>query len=127
MKVCFNESMKKETQKVHIDKMSPRQLEYAFIKVAGLLLDQETAFIKMPTHLYSVFSLARLNLSNNLTMLKYILDLKNIYIDVAKQNSIYNAAYKNKNAIGSNEATALIKCFLVYHTDGYVEIPISLK
>lgn len=119
--------MKKETVRIEVDKMSPKQLEYAFIKVAGLLLDQETAFIKMPSHLYSVFNIARLNLLNNLTMLKYILDMKNVFIDVAQSNNIFSAAYKDKNAIGSTEAMALVKCFLKFHTDGYVELPLNLK
>jgi hypothetical protein len=121
--IAINSTMKK----VHIDKMTPRQLEYAFVKVAGMLIDKETAFIKMPSHMYSVYNMARLNISNNLIMVKHMLSLKNLIIDTAKENNMFLAFYENTKATAHTESMALIKCFLCYHTDGYVEMPEDIK
>lgn len=114
-------------KKIHIDKMSSRQLEYAFVKVSGMLLDKDTAFIKMPSHMYSVYSLARLNILNNLNMVKHMLSLKSTMIDTIKENNMFSAFYSNKKATAPTESMALIKCFLYFYTDGFVEIPDDIK
>ncbi len=116
-----------KTIKVHVDKMTYRQIEYAFVKVSGMLLDKHTAFIKMPTNVYSVYNLATLNILNNIKMVKHMLSLKNLIIDTAKENNMFLAFYENTKATAPTESMALIKCFLHYHTDGYVEIPEDIK
>ena len=40
---------------------------------------------------------------------------------------MFLAFYENTKATAPTESMALIKCFLYYHTDGYVEIPDDIK
>lgn len=112
--------------KIHVEKMNKKQLQYAFVKTAGLLMGPDTVVVKNETGYLSVYHLSRFNLWNDLSLLKQILEVKKEKFEIKINNGIFQAIFGDLTTDGNNETEAILKCFILKHAknyDGYVEIP----
>lgn len=110
-------------KKIEIEKMNNKQLEYAFLKLSNTLLNNNTVFLKTSQKLFFVYSFKKLDILNNLEVIKDILVEKNFIINIIEENNLFFVTHKKNTATANKESIALIKCYLHANTNGHFEFP----
>lgn len=113
-------------KKIKINEMTKTQLEYAFAKVAGLMMGEDTVVFNNEQKTLSVYNLRRFNLHNERSLLNLVLTQREEVIDCYQEGSLFIAISGKVRAEAEHEVSAIIKCFLQKHLESssyYLEIP----
>lgn len=115
------------TQKIHVDHMNLRQLDFAFAKVLDLMLGDDTVVIKNHDGGLSVYHLSRFNPTRNSEILMMVLNQKEIVVKPEKINNKFQLQIREKTIIEETELLAIVKYCIFSKVESTLDIPKKIR
>jgi hypothetical protein len=110
-------------KKIKIESLTNKQLDYAFAKVVGLMLGNDSVVYKQDNGHLHCLHLNNFNPSLNLSLLKHIFKINDISIKMTNERNSFTAKIDKVKYNNVSESLAMIICYLLYKTDGFINIP----
>lgn len=114
-------------EKIHVDNMNFRQLDFAFAKVLDLMLGDDTVVIKNNHGGLSVYHLSRFNPTRDSEILMMVLNQKELVIKPEKINDKFQIKVREKTIIEESELLVIVKYCIFSKVENTLDIPKKIR
>lgn len=114
-------------EKIHVDNMNFRQLDFAFAKVLGLMLGDDSVVIKNNKGGLSVYHLSRFSPTRDQEMLMSVLSQKDIVVKPEKINNRFQLQIKEKTISEESELLVIVKYCIFSKVESTMDIPKKIR
>jgi hypothetical protein len=114
-------------EKIHVDNMNFRQLDFAFAKVLGLMLGDDSVVVKNNNGGLSVYHLSKFSPTRDPEMLMMVLNQKNIVVKPEKTNNRFQVQIKGKTISEENELLVIVKYCIFLKVENTMDIPKKIR